>query len=231
MVQHPESAVRLARAGAEPEGVRFLGVMFYPGHIRDHVDAQGPALERLSRELALFIDALAAAGLAPEVVSGGSTPTAFALHRVPGLTEIRPGTYVFNDRTTAAIGACAWGDCAYTVLATVISTAAGQAVVDAGSKALSREDLRSEDGSGFGVLLDRPDVTVGALTEEHGVLDLSRTGWRPRVGNRVRIIPNRVCVSVNLQDRLWGVHGETVALSFPVSARGREPLALGPVAA
>jgi D-serine deaminase-like pyridoxal phosphate-dependent protein len=80
-------------------------------------------------------------------VSAGSTPAAFSSHRIRGLTEIRPGTYIFNDRTTAAIGACAWDDCAYTrARDRGQHRGAGQAVVDAGSKALFREELRGTDG-------------------------------------------------------------------------------------
>ncbi len=221
-VPTPEAAVALARAAAESRAVAYRGVMFYPGHIREPVDEQGPALERLNADLARFLEALAAAGLAPSVVSGGSTPAAFASHTIDGLTEIRPGTYIFNDRTTALVGACAWDDCAYTILATVVSTAVpGQAVVDAGSKALAREEIRAPGATGYGALLDRPDVVVRATSEEHGILDLSHTDWRPRVGDRVRIVPNHVCVSVHLQDRLWAVRGEEVVDGWMVAARGR----------
>lgn len=217
----PEEAVALAGVAASRAGVAYRGVMFYPGRVREPVTEQGPALERLSADLGRFLDALDAVGLPPAIVSGGSTPTAFASHRIAGVTEVRPGTYVFNDRTTAAIGACAWEDCAYTVLATVVSVAVpGQAVVDAGSKALSREEIRAPNATGFGALLDRPDVVVAAMSEEHGVLDLSRTSWRPAVGDRVRIVPNHVCVSVNLQDRIWGVRGDTIETEWPVAARG-----------
>ena len=83
---------------------------------------------------------------APRVVSGGSTPTLWNTHELTGVTEFRPGTYVYNDRGTAAIGACDWDDCALTVLATVVSTAVpNQAVVDAGTKALGREPMRGAD--------------------------------------------------------------------------------------
>ena len=163
----------------------------------------------------------ATTGLAPEIVSGGSTPTAFRSHEVPHQTEIRPGTYVFNDRTTAALGACDWDDCAYTVLATVVSTAvAGQAVVDAGSKALSSDPFRAEGHGGFGQLLDHPEVVVTRMSEEHGVLDLGRSDWRPAVGDRVRIIPNHVCVSVNLQPRVYGVRDGGVEREWAVEAAG-----------
>jgi D-serine deaminase-like pyridoxal phosphate-dependent protein len=215
----------LCRAATTAPGCDWRGILFYPGHIRQHVAEQEPALAQVSHALERILESLHADGLAPRVVSAGSTPAAWASHRIPGVTEIRPGTYIFNDRTTAAIGACAWDDCAYTVLATVVSTAVpDQAVVDAGSKALFREELRGTGSgdAGFGALLDRPDVVVKAMSEEHGLLDLSRTSWRPAVGDIVRIVPNHVCVSVNLHDRVWGVRGEDVETSWQVAARGWE---------
>jgi D-serine deaminase-like pyridoxal phosphate-dependent protein len=218
----PETTVALARRVAETRGARFRGVMFYPGHLRAVTGPDDPALHALSDTLGTHLDALGAAGLPAEVVSGGSTPTFWASHAIAGLTEVRPGTNIFNDRTTVAIGACGREECAYSVLATVISTAvAGQAVIDAGSKSLAREDVRGE-GGGFGALVERPEVTVRALSEEHGILDLGATPWRPRVGERVRVVPNHVCVSVNLQERLWGVRGEEVVETWEVAGRGRE---------
>jgi D-serine deaminase-like pyridoxal phosphate-dependent protein len=196
-------------------------VTFYPGHIRQPVAEQAGAIERLSADLGEYLDALRRAGLEPGVVSGGSTPAAFASHRVRGQTEMRPGTYVFNDRTTALLDACTWDDCAYSVLATIISTAVpGQAVVDAGSKAINREELRAGGASGYGALLDRPEIVVKAMSEEHGLLDIEASDWRPRVGDRVRIVPNHVCISVNLHAGLWVVHGERVLGRYEVAARG-----------
>jgi D-serine deaminase-like pyridoxal phosphate-dependent protein len=109
------------------------------------------------------------------------------------------------------------------VLATVVSTAVpDQAVVDAGTKALGREPMRGADAAeGFGALLDRPDVVVKTMSEEHGILDLSKTTWRPAVGDRVRIVPNHVCVVVHLNDLILGVRGDLVETSWPVAARGR----------
>ena len=221
----PEHAVELARRAAEAEAIEYRGIMFYPGHIRGPVAEQDAAIAALNARLAERIGALDAAGLRPAVVSGGSTPTFWRSHEIAGLTEVRPGTNIFNDRTTAEIGACAWDECAYSVLATVVSTSVqGQAVVDAGSKALAKEDLRAE-GGGYGALLDRPEVIVKSVSEEHGLLDLTATDWRPRVGDRVRIVPNHVCVSVNLQERLRGVSGGEVAEDWEIAGRGRSPWA------
>lgn len=218
----PADAVALARLALERDGVRYRGLLFYPGHIRRPVDEQAPDLEALDARLAQFVAALGDAGLEPGVVSGGSTPTLWSSHLVSRQTEIRPGTYVYNDRTTAAIGACAWDDCSYTVLATVVSTAVpGQAVIDAGSKALGREPLRAGPEAGLGSLLDRPEVVVARASEEHGVLDVSASDWRPAVGQRVRVVPNHVCVSVALHERVLGVRNGEVVDAWPVEARGR----------
>ncbi|HXE57331.1 MAG TPA: alanine racemase [Gemmatimonadales bacterium] len=232
----PDDAVALARLVTARPPLEYRGIAFYPGHIREPVAEQDRQLEALGRALGAAVEALDRAGLRPPVVSGGSTPTAWRSHELPGLTEIRPGTYVFNDRATAAAGACAWDDCALTVLATVVSTAVpGQAVIDAGSKALGREPLRGArsgggpaggpEADGFGSLLDHPEVVVRAMSEEHGILDLGRTGWRPRVGDLVRVVPNHVCVVVHLNDVIHGVRGDSIETSWTVEARGRSPFA------
>lgn len=213
-------AIDLARLTAREASVEFRGIAFYPGHIRGAVDTQDEAIALLRADVTAARAAFNRAGIEVPVVSGGSTPTAWRAHET-GATEVRPGTYVFNDRTTAMMGACAWDDCALTVLATVVSTAVpGQAVIDAGSKALGREPLRAE-GDGFGVLMAHPDVTVKAMSEEHGLLDLSRTDWRPGVGDVVRVVPNHVCIVVHLNDRLVGIRGDLVESEWAVAARGR----------
>jgi len=218
----PEETVALARLARDSAPLTFEGIAFYPGHIREPAAGQDAKLAATGLALARHIEALDRAGLPPRVVSGGSTPTLARSHEIPAVTEIRPGTYVFFDRTSAEAGACTLDDCALTVLATVVSTAvAGQAVIDAGTKALGREPIRGSDAAGFGALLDRPEITVRALSEEHGTLDLSRTSWRPEVGDRVRVVPNHVCIVVHLNDVLYGIRGDRIDSSWAVAARGR----------
>jgi D-serine deaminase-like pyridoxal phosphate-dependent protein len=220
-VQSVADALAVTRRAADASSVDYRGILFYPGHIREHIDAQNAAVSKLNDDLASYLNAFHDAGLNPEIVSGGSTPAAYSSHRLDGLTEMRPGTYVYNDRTTMLMGACAWDDCAYSILATVVSTAVpDQAVIDAGSKSIFREEMRSVEATGFGALLDRPDVVVKGMSEEHGLLDLSHTDWRPRIGDRVRVVPNHVCVSVNLQEHIFGVRGDVVESRWAVAARG-----------
>lgn len=219
-VQGPEDVVALARAVSDLPNVPFRGVMFYPGHVRMAEAEQAYHLAEVAARLDAILEALDAAGLPAEIVSGGSTPTLWQSHLVPGMTEIRAGSCIFFDKEALEVGVARPDDLAYTVLATVVSTAVpGRAVVDAGSKALARE-ARGADG--FGFLLDRPEVTVASLSEEHGVLDLSRTGWTPAVGDRVRVVPNHVCVSVNLQDHLLAMDDGRHAF-LPLEGRGRTP--------
>jgi D-serine deaminase-like pyridoxal phosphate-dependent protein len=217
-----DEAIALAREVEAEAGLTFDGLAFYPGHVREPVNEQDSKLAAMAQALDTALTRFAAAGLSPRVVSGGSTPTLWRTHELLGVTEMRPGTYVYNDRTTAAIGACAWEDCALTVLATVVSTAVpGQAVIDAGTKSLGREPVRGTEGEGFGQLLEHPEVVVARMSEEHGVLDLSRSSWRPEVGERVRVVPNHVCIVVHLNDQVYGVRGDVVETSWPVAARGR----------
>ncbi len=216
-------AIALAQAVAARRPLVFEGIAFYPGHVREPVGQQGAKLEHLSVALGKALEGFDRAGLTPPVVSGGSTPTLWETHEITGVTEFRPGTYVYNDRTTAALGACAWDDCALTVLATVISTAVpGQAVIDAGTKSLGREPMRGVDNAdGFGCVLGRNDVVVKSMSEEHGMLDLTNTSWRPAIGEQVRIIPNHVCIVVHLNDVIAGVRGDVVETTWNVEARGR----------
>jgi D-serine deaminase-like pyridoxal phosphate-dependent protein len=218
-----EEAINLARLVRERAPLRYAGVNFYPGHIRQQPGAERDAqLVRLDTALHAALERLADAGLAPAIVSGGSSPTAWDTHRVRGLTEFRPGTYVYNDRNQVALGVCQREDCALTVLATVVSTAVpGQAVIDAGTKALGREPRDMPDEAGLGELLEHPDVRVTRTSEEHGVLDLSRTIWRPRVGDQVRVIPNHVCIVTHLNDVVIGLRGGEVVEEYAVEARGR----------
>ncbi|MEO6444465.1 MAG: alanine racemase [Gemmatimonadaceae bacterium] len=221
-VQTDDDALALAMHVDKQPPLSFAGLTFYPGHVRQRVGEQGAALERLRADLKRVLARFDGAGIRPAVVSGGSTPAAWRMHEIEGVTEVRPGTYVYNDRTTAEIGACSWDDCAFTVQATVISTAVpGQAVIDAGCKSLGREPAMGIAGEGFAALLDRPEVTVQRMSEEHGILDLSRTAWRPAVGDVVRLVPNHVCIVVHLNDSLYGVRGNVVEAQWPVSARGR----------
>jgi D-serine deaminase-like pyridoxal phosphate-dependent protein len=225
--------LEIIRACQASEHLHFLGLMVHPGNLRPSVHDPGnpktwsdaspgtldSSIVALSAELARYLDFLKDHQIEYSIVSGGNTPSLFASHLISGLTEIRPGTYVYCDRDIASQGIFGWEDCAYSILSTVVSTAVpGQAVIDAGTKAIAREPLAGLDG--FGALLDRPEVIVKSMSEEHGILDLSRTSWRPQIGDRVRVVPNHVCVSVHLQDQIaFMLAGNLEVRSVPARAR------------
>ncbi|MEP6618376.1 MAG: alanine racemase [bacterium] len=217
-----DAAITLARQVEGEKSLEFAGIAFYPGHVREPVGDQDVKLAELNETLGNALRRFGEAGLTPQVVSGGSTPTLWRTHEIAGVTEFRPGTYIYNDRTTAVIGACSIDDCALAVLATVVSTAVpGQAVIDAGTKSLGREPVRGIDSDGFGELLEHPEVVVARMSEEHGVLDLSKSDWKPIVGERVRVIPNHVCIVVHLNDIVYGMRDAQIETSWPIAARGR----------
>jgi D-serine deaminase-like pyridoxal phosphate-dependent protein len=159
-------------------------------------------------------------GVEVRVLSVGSTPTAPYASTIPGITEIRPGNYIFNDATQVALGVAAPENCAQTVLATVVGRPApDRLVVDAGSKAISPENP-SGRCSGWGIVVDDDDLIVERLFEEHGVLR-SRRGSTPfGPGDRLRIIPNHACTTTNLHEYLRLVDEDRVEETLPVSARG-----------
>jgi D-serine deaminase-like pyridoxal phosphate-dependent protein len=217
----PASAPALARDLADMAGLRLRGLFTHGGQA---YGAEG-ASQVLSvaqdegRTMVEVAEAVRAQGLPVETISVGSTPTARGGMSVAGVTECRPGNYVFHDFSQVCLGTCGLEDCAMTVVATVVSVPeARRAVVDAGSKVLSTDPLRPRAG-GHGLVLGTGSRLRG-LSEEHGVV-AAEPGDVFRVGDRVRILPNHACVVSNLRDRLWTVRGETVEGSFPVAARGR----------
>jgi len=221
-VQRPEEAVALARVIHDLPNVDFRGLMFYPGHFMVPEPERRQLLEDVNARLHRVYEAFDRAGLPIEIVSGGSTPTAYLSHEFAGVTEIRPGMYIFNDRTMVGLGVARVEDCALSVLVTVVSTSVpGRAIVDGGSKTFSNDRYRAGDGRGFGLVREDPAAEVEALSEEHGHLDISRSSRRYRIGERLTIIPNHVCTVMNLHDEVYGVRGDEVEAVWRVAARGR----------
>lgn len=217
----PEHAAELARQVAPLPGLELEGVFTHGGHA--YGSTTGAAREECAREEAVRVaqaaEAIRAAGLPCPVVSLGSTPTAEFAIAGAGITEVRPGNYVFHDATQVALGSCGLEDCALSVLATVVSVpAADRAVLDAGSKALAA-DARRPTPDGHGLVVGTCS-RLSSLSEEHGVVSVA-AGDRFRVGQRVRVIPNHACVVSNLHDVLYAVRRGELEDGWPVAARGR----------
>lgn len=218
---HHRSGVRARDAGrlasdAQASGLPVAGVFTYPGH---SYAPDGGAARAASGEASALRDAaasLVAAGVEPSVVSGGSTPS--LAETGEGLTEVRPGVYVFNDAQQWELGTCTADDIALSCTARMVSGAGGRLVLDSGSKVLGAD--RPPWASGFGRLLDHPDARIVMLSEHHAVVDLGSEAL-PRLGARVRVVPNHVCAAVNLVDSLDVRQGDAIVDTWPVAARGR----------
>jgi D-serine deaminase-like pyridoxal phosphate-dependent protein len=222
-VQPGEDLVALARCIDSLPGLSFEGIAFYPGHIKTMDATAHTALAKLGKVLDEAIRDLRAAGLEVKVISGGSTPTMYHSHEVSHLNEIRPGTYIFNDRNTVLCGAVNYDDCAASILLTVVSTAVkGQMIIDGGSKTFSSDRAASgTDEVSFGRLVDAPEAVFVKMNEEHGFVDLSNVSKQFQIGDRVRVIPNHVCVAMNLHEQVYGIRGEKVEQVWRVEGRGK----------
>jgi len=219
-------ALDLARRLAGDPHLRFDGILTHAGHgygARDRA-----ALVRAAAEerdvMTAFALRLRGAGVRVDGISIGSTPTMAAAEDLTGITEIRPGNYVFNDFLQLADGVCTAAACALSVLATVISHQPGadHAVVDAGALALSK-DLGPSDPArqrGYGPLLVGlagqevdPVLRIRSVTQEHGVVAGAAPAdveGRFAVGERVRILANHSCLTAALHDAYVVVRGEEV---------------------
>lgn len=209
-VQTPAEAFALAQAIDKAPGLDFGGILTYPA-------ANGEEkTEVFFAETKRLIDG---AGIDCRIASSAGSPSLYKAHLVPSANEYRAGTYVFNDRSMIRAGHCTLDQVALKVVATVVSRPTGdRAVLDAGSKSLTSDLLGFKD---YGLLPDYPEARIASLSEEHAVVDLSAvSGARPKIGERVEIVPNHVCVVVNMFDELVGHRRGGDAERMKVAARG-----------
>ncbi|MEW9873277.1 D-TA family PLP-dependent enzyme [Arthrobacter sp. HS15c] len=218
----PEAAAAVAEA-ASRAGLQVAGVFTFPGHSY----APGMPLEAAAQEqqaLREAAESLVGAGFEATRRSGGSTPTAL-LTEGSEATEVRPGVYVFGDAQQLELGRCAVEDIALTVAATVVShhetppDAPARFIIDAGSKILGSD--RPAWASGFGRLIDHPDARITALSEHHATVEWPDSQTLPPIGGRLRVVPNHVCLAINLVDDVAVTSNGALADRWAVAARGK----------
>lgn len=219
----PDEVLGLAATiRAEMPNLRVIGVMTHEGHAGktlNNEELRATSVDAGDKMVAAA-EQLREHGFDITTVSVGSTPAAFETTNVEGVTEMRPGTYVFQDNTIFRFGTIGPEDCALRILATVTSRPApDRALIDAGSKVLTTEPSQWRDG--YGYIVEYPDAEIVSLSEEHGWLHLPESARHIRIGEKVQIIPNHVCPTVNLTDELYLVRDGAVAETWPVIARGR----------
>ena len=208
-VETPCEALALAQIIRDNPWLNFAGLLFYP------------ALDSWP-QTQVFLDemtaGLASLSLKHKIISTGGTPNFANIGKLKGATEHRAGTCIFNDRMMIEEKFATLGDCALQVFTSVVSRGGEErGILDAGSKTLTSDTGGLE---GFGLIMEHPEARIHKFAEEHGFLDLSRCNNKPVVGDIVRVIPNHVCVAVNMVDQLVAVRGGEIAEVIPVAARG-----------
>jgi D-serine deaminase-like pyridoxal phosphate-dependent protein len=224
-----EHALEFIQRVAALPGLRLRGLLSHAGHgyhASSDDELRGVA-HREAEILTSLRDRAVKAGIPLQELSVGATPTLRFSAAERGLTELRPGNYVYFDRTQVALGSASLDDCALTVLTSVVTTHAGRIILDAGSKTLTNDQARGITAApGYGAILtadgaaidDR--LTIERLSEEHATVRVSgATALRP--GDRVRIVPNHSCVVSNLVNEVRLVDGDRIIDTLPVAARGR----------
>jgi D-serine deaminase-like pyridoxal phosphate-dependent protein len=216
-----QEAVDLAVAISLLPGLRIAGVMTHEGHAGfSSPDEIATVAQNAGRALVDTAERLRTQGIEVAQVSVGSTPASWFTPRVAGITEMRPGTYVFHDNNAFRHGRISPDRCAARVVSTVVSRPApDRAIIDAGSKALALDPSPSHPGHGY--IVGHPGAPIARLSEEHGVVTLSPDERGFDVGDRVEIIPNHICPAVNLTDELTIVRDGHVVDRWPVAARGK----------
>jgi D-serine deaminase-like pyridoxal phosphate-dependent protein len=214
-------------------GLRLRGLLSHAGHgyLAASEDELCAVAQREAETLVGLREQAAASGIAIEETSVGATPTLRFSVRQRGLTELRPGNYVYFDRTQVALGAATLDDCALTVMATVVSKPAPDRIIlDCGSKTLTNDQARGiGKAPGMGAVLtgngDAPreiddSLTIERLSEEHATVRVTG-GTALEPGDRVRVVPNHSCVVSNLVDAVRLVEADRVVHTLTVAARGK----------
>ncbi len=221
----PDEAVELAQRAMVLEGLNFTGIYTYRGAIlggEPTLNLYDAGVEE-GQLMVSVAEEIRASGVEVRDVSLGSTPTASSAATIGGVTEIRPGTYIFYDRMQARMGACEQDDCALSVVCTVVSRPSARlAVIDGGSKAFATDVQPGRhplDLSGFGYIKGYPVSVLERLTEEHGMISLGE-GERPEVGQTLEVVPNHVCSTVNLHDAAYLQSSDRELEELRVEARG-----------
>lgn len=218
-VQTNDEAIALAREIANSPGITFEGLMEFGGQAysacsdedrRTIGEAEGARIMEVAEQLTR-------AGIPPRVISCGSTPSMPFVAQMPGVTEARPGVYVFGDLKQVELGTLRREECALTVLATVVShPAPGRYILDSGTKALSSDHYASWT---FGALKRFPGVIITRASEEHGIIE--GVDLPLRIGDKVEVIPNHACATCNMHDEFYIVEDSNVVDVWPVLGRGR----------
>ncbi len=222
-------ALEVARELGRERGLTFDGLLSHSGHAyrtRDQTEA-GRVAEQERQVMVWFAELLRKDGVPVRGISVGSTPAMAAVQDLTGVTEARPGNYIFYDRTMVLIGCCRPEDVGVTVLASVVSHQPGAShfVVDAGALSLSKDAGPTHLGlpQAMGEVRGHPELTVASVSQEHGIIRAAAPDaieGRFRVGERVEIVPNHSCLTMAHFDQYVVLEGGRVSGRWHIE-RGR----------
>lgn len=209
----------LSLPGVELEGITTHRGVFFDGADMLSVEQAGHAE---GEQMVALANVLRTAGLPIREVTAGGTMTGRAVAEVEGITEVRAGTYVFNDLMQLGFGAAGEDDLALTVLCTVVShQTPDRATIDGGSKTFSGDrgfvGAASTQEDGLARAVGR-DIVLERMSEEHGMVRIGDD--TVSVGDKVAFIPAHACTCVNLSDELVGTRNGLVERVWPILARG-----------
>lgn len=199
------NAVRIAKQIVAASNLEFEGILIYPSNPTVRPDLQ-KAMQLLKDE-----------GIEVKTVSGGGTGGSLHAHEIPELTELRVGTYLFNDMNTVTKQWTNLDTCAMRIMATVVSRPTDdRAILDSGSKTLSSDHISGT----YGHIVEYPEAVIYQLNEEHAYVDMSKCQGRPKIGEIVHVIPVHTCVVTNLHNQIYGMRGDNIEHIWDVAARG-----------
>jgi len=215
--------VELVKGLVGLKGVEVLGLLTHAGHAYRSTSPEElrTVAEHEGRDLVETAERCGAEGIELREISVGSTPTARIVAGIAGVTEIRPGTYVFNDVQQMRLGVATEATCAARILTTVVAHPTDERfVLDAGTKAFTSDGADGPPFPGRGVVAGRAELVLDFMNEEHAVGH--RTGTDDvRIGDRLEVVPLHVCSTVNMFDEAFGVRNGEVLRTFAIAGRGK----------
>ncbi len=215
--------IHLAQNISEKKWLKLEGLFTHAGHAYS-AKSKSEISDIARQEAAEILKAkkiLNTNGIEVATISVGSTPTAKEVIEIEGITEARPGNYIFFDGIQQSLGVCSFEQCSLYILATVISQPSAERIIcDAGSKALNL-DRGAHPGNnlnGFGTILNL-NGQIERVSEEHGIIILNEPA-NIKIGSPLLIIPNHACVVANLYDTYHVVDVDLSVQTVPISCRG-----------
>jgi len=221
-VKTPEEVVAIAKAVAAAPGLKFTGIQAYQGAMQhmDRYEDRKAKLDAAIAQVKACVDALEAAGLKPELVSGGGTGSYYFESNSGVYNELQCGSYAFMDadygrildKDGNRIDRGEWENALFILTSVMSHVKADKAICDAGLKAQSVD-------SGLPVIFGRDDVKYVKCSDEHGVVD-DPLGVL-KVNDKLKLIPGHCDPTCNVHDWYVGVRNGKVEVVWPVSARGK----------